>query len=146
MAATGRFGLSGTQYDNRLAVGSNDIADERVGGLDLEALRAPPELLAGGRVPATDQVDPKGVVDLGSQLMGEDWDAGCSGCVGHGSKRPGNPAGHDRVLDERVGGDGVDGLVALVFRQGGEGPPDEVEDRRGILSPAINLPSIIYVV
>src|SRR5438046_6121432 len=63
------LGLPGAEDEDGLAVLLHDLADERVGRLDLEPFRTPAALLARGRVAAADQVDPERVGNLGGQFV-----------------------------------------------------------------------------
>ncbi len=93
---------------------AHHLADEGVGGLDLESLGAPAELRPRRRVAAADEVHPEGVGHCRREPVRRERQSLLLGGRRHDVERVGHPRGDDRVLDEGVGADHVDRLGALL--------------------------------
>ena len=56
---------------------------------------------------------------------------------GHGAVGVADPGSNNRVFDQGVGGDDMDGLRAGFGGQVAEGQPDQLQDGGGVLAPAV---------
>src|SRR6185369_9594934 len=77
------FRLARPEHEDCFTALRDHLGNEGIAWFDLEALRAPTELLPRRRVPAPDQVHPEAVRHAKSEPMRQHWDALRCCCLLH---------------------------------------------------------------